>query len=183
MPRSILPAIATLVPAAIATFAIVCAQAASAATFSGTVAEVKDGPLLVIVDAKNHSHTVRMHALATPVDEQPYYDAGQKAVEHLLLHKRVWVDWFDKKGKVEIGKVFIGTDDVAVRLLQRGAAWYDDRDACDQSVSDRGLYKEAQEDAQHKKLGLWKDMHAVEPWIWQKAARKAEKAIAARPKK
>ena len=153
--------------------AMTLAPQAWTATFAGSVKKIPTGDRLVVSDKKGRVFAVRLHGVMAPVETQASFNASRKMLRRLIAKKRVWVDWFEKKEGAELGKVFIGGEDLALKLLQRGAVWYDYRQARDQSISDRGLYKEAEEDAHRKHLGLWRNTRAVEPWLWNKATRSA----------
>jgi micrococcal nuclease len=88
------------------------------------------------------------------------------------------VEWSkrDRYGRI-LGKVLLDGNDVNVKMVEAGLAWFYRRYAHEQSPSDAMRYADAENEAREKHIGLWTDARAVAPWEW----RKTNKARRGRP--
>lgn len=78
-----------------------------------------------------------------------------------IYHKK------DQYGRL-IGKVLVDGRDCNLYQVQTGYAWWYADFASEQTPSDRSIYKNAQDTAQSRRLGLWSSGNAIPPWQWRK---------------
>jgi endonuclease YncB( thermonuclease family) len=76
----------------------------------------------------------------------------------------------DRYGR-EVGKIVVDGVDANLAQVQRGFAWHYKAYMREQSLDDRALYSDAEEDAKAEKLGLWSDKDPIPPWAWRKGQR------------
>jgi endonuclease YncB( thermonuclease family) len=61
-----------------------------------------------------------------------------------------------------------GATDVNLEQIRAGMAWWYREYAKEQSAEDRASYSAAENDAQARRVGLWKDAKPVPPWEWRR---------------
>ena len=61
-------------------------------------------------------------------------------------------------------------------MVKAGYAWHYKKYQKEQSVDDRLLYSDAEDNARSNKIGLYQDKEPIEPWKWRKNNRKLRKA-------
>ena len=87
------------------------------------------------------------------------------------------MEWskLDRYGRI-VGKVIVNGEDVGLRQLQAGLAWWYRQYAREQSPQDRATYAQAEDAARAARLGLWSDPQAVPPWEYRHAGSGVAKA-------
>ena len=60
------------------------------------------------------------------------------------------------------------TRDVALEQLNAGLAWHFKRYAAEQPLDERREYMRTEEDARHRREGLWQQAEPVPPWRFRK---------------
>jgi len=93
---------------------------------------------------------------------QPYGEEAKQALEGLIDHHAVRVQW-SARGYYHriIGEVYLGRLDVNAWLVGHGDAW-----AYPRYVHDPRLFK-LQRQAQREGIGLWSQPNPVPPWQWR----------------
>lgn len=142
---------------------------ASAATLVGQVVGVTDGDTVTVLDEQKQQHKVRLAGIDAPEKKQPFGQRSKESLSDAVFGKRVSVEWdkFDRYGRI-VGKIVVGTQDVNLGQVEAGLAWWYQRYAAEQSVSDRRLYELAEDEARRGRLGLWSEAEPVAPWDWRK---------------
>jgi endonuclease YncB( thermonuclease family) len=149
-------------------------------TLTGRVVRVTDGDTIVILDAGNAQHKIRLTGIDAPERGQAY---GTKSKEHLsdsVAGKFVVVE-YEKRDRYEwiLGKVLLSGDDVNLEQVRAGLAWHYKKYQGEQTVADRVKYSDAERDARLEKRGLWQDADSISPWDYRKAHRDRKKAMEA----
>lgn len=144
-------------------FLFVFAQFLFSQTFTGKVIGVKDGDTVVLlIDGK--LQTIRLAHIDCPEKNQPFgYKAKQfvsdfcfgKEVEAVIAGKP------DRNGRW-IAEIFYKNQNLNKELVRNGMAWHFKR------YSNNSVYAELEIAARKKKIGLWQDVNAIEPWNWRK---------------
>ena len=144
-------------------------QATQADTLTGKVVKITDGDTLVVLDAGNTQHKIRLSGIDAPETNQPFGKRSKEALSALVAGQRVEVDWHkqDRYGRI-VGKVIAQGKDVNLAQVRTGMAWWYRKYADEQSLVDQGLYAAAEAKARVSGLGLWGDMEPVPPWDWRK---------------
>ena len=68
-----------------------------------------------------------------------------------------------------VGKVLVNGMDANLAQIKAGMAWWSRDYAKEQSVADRRLYEQAEQQAQVQRLGLWADKNPAPPWDFRHA--------------
>ena len=153
-------------------FLIAHASISIADSLTGRVVRVTDGDTIVVLDANNAQHKIRLTGIDAPERKQAY---GTKSKEHLsdsVAGKFVVVE-YDKRDRYEriLGKVLLSNEDMNLEQVKAGLAWHYKKYQDEQSTSDREKYSDAELDAMRNKRGLWADHNPVAPWEYRKAKR------------
>ncbi len=141
----------------------------TAETLIGKVVRITDGDTLVILDATQTQHKIRLAGIDAPESKQPF---GQKSKERLsqsVAGQQVAVDW-SKRDRYDriIGKIIYDGKDVNLAQIRTGLAWWYRKYAQEQSPVDRQLYEAAEDRARADQVGLWSDKDPIPPWDWRK---------------
>jgi endonuclease YncB( thermonuclease family) len=135
-------------------------------SITGTVKRVLDGDSL-IVRAAGRDIEVRMGEIDTPEKGQPYADVSRKALQGMLLGKRVRLQVLDRDryGRT-VARVYSLPEELWVNaeLVRRGHAWVYRR-----HVRDARLY-DIERDARARRAGLWAlpEAERTPPWTWRR---------------
>jgi endonuclease YncB( thermonuclease family) len=149
-------------------------------TLTDHIVRVTDGDTIVVLDADNTQHKIRLTGIDAPERGQAY---GTKSKEHLsesVAGETVVVEYdkHDRYGRV-LGKVLLEGEDVNLEQLRAGLAWHYKKYQGEQTVADRVKYSDAERDARLEKRGLWQDADSISPWDYRKAHRDRKKAMEA----
>ena len=143
-----------------------------AETISGRVVRVTDGDTIVVLDANDVQHKIRLQGIDAPERGQAY---GAKSKAHLsaaVAGKFVVVE-YDKRDRYEriVCKVLLSNEDMNHEQIKAGFAWHYKKYQHEQSPNEREDYSDAEIEAREAKLGLWGDLEPSPPWEYRKAKR------------
>jgi endonuclease YncB( thermonuclease family) len=131
----------------------------------GRVVRVSDGDTIVVLDASNTQHKVRLSKIDAPEKAQPFGNVSRLHLAGMITNGPVRVSFSsrDKYGRI-LGVVFAGEVECNLRMVSDGYAWH-------YSYFDKSPeYAKAEIDARREKRVLWKEAaQAVPPWEWRKA--------------
>lgn len=155
-----------------------CSIQSYADTLTGRVVRVIDGDTIVVLDADDTQHKIRLTGIDAPERGQAY---GTKSKEHLsdsVAGEIVIVEYDknDRYGRI-LGKVLLGDDDMNLEQIRAGLAWHYKNYQSEQAIVDRVAYSDAEMDARRHELGLWDDRDQVPPWDYRQAERARKKAM------
>ena len=141
----------------------------SADTLNGKVVKITDGDTLVVLDAGNTQHKIRLSGIDAPESNQPFGQRSKEALSALVAGQRVEVDWHkhDRYGRI-VGKVIAQGKDVNLSQVRTGMAWWYRKYADEQTRVDQGIYAAAEAKARMSEVGLWEDKNPIAPWDWRK---------------
>lgn len=136
----------------------------------GRVVRVIDGDTVSVLDADKTQHRIRLSQIDAPESKQPYSKVSKEALSALIADKEVKVKiaGIDRYQRV-LGEIFIGDTNANLYLVEKGLAW-----AYTDYVTDP-RYLKAQEIAEQKKLGLWRDPQPLAPWDYRHQQREQRK--------
>ncbi len=142
---------------------------ARAEILHGRVVSVTDGDTVTVLDASNTQFKIRLMGIDAPEKNMPYGDRSKLSLSDLVFDRQVQVAYSkkDKYGRT-VGKILVGGVDANLAQIKAGMAWHYKEYQREQSVADRDLYAQAEEDARRSKVGLWRDGDPVPPWDWRK---------------
>ncbi len=72
----------------------------------------------------------------------------------------------DKYGRA-VGKILVDGTDANLQQVKAGLAWHYKKYQKEQSIEDRTIYAQAEEQARTEKQGLWIDPAPTPPWDWR----------------
>ena len=135
----------------------------------GKVVKLADGDSITVLDRDNVQHKIRLAGIDTPERKQPYGKVAKQFLSDKIANETVCVGWY-KKDRYQrlIGVVLFNDEDVNLSIVKAGLAWHYKAYQKEQSESDREKYADAETYAKKKRLGLWKDKHAIAPWEWRR---------------
>jgi len=154
----------------------------SAGTLEGRVVRIIDGETLVLLDANNTQHRVRLSGIDTPERGQPFGNRAKQNLSRLAGTQKARLDWYKKdRWKRLIGTVWVRspdaqcqdgdcakTLDIGLAQLTQGLAWHYKRYAHEQLEEERERYSFAEYEARAKGAGLWVDPDPITPWEWRR---------------
>lgn len=148
---------------------ILLAIPAWADTLEGVLSQVKDGDTVEVTDSKGRKHTFRLLGADAPEKGQPFYRESKQALQDRFEGKKVVVEWLRLQvcpptGCVQLAKVLMRGEDLALRQIDRGFAWHDPNHVREQSTTDRTLYADASLTARNRRRGLWHGKVPIPPW-------------------
>ena len=145
---------------------------ATADTLTGRVINITDGDTLTILNSSFQQHQIRLTGIDAPESEQPFGTVSRQQLAGLVFGKQVTVqyDEQDRYGRT-LGKVLVNGQDVNLKQVQDGLAWYYKYYQSDQAPVDRVAYSMAEIQARQARLGLWAEAHPIPPWDWRRGER------------
>lgn len=145
-----------------------------AAVLLGKVVAVSDGDTIVVLDAQNQRHKIRLAGIDAPEKSQPYGQQAKRRLSAAIAGKTVQVEWtkHDRYRRI-VGVVRYSQCEGCIRdaglgLVMDGYAWRYRKYANEQSSEDRQAYEYAERLAKSKRLGLWADRDPIPPWDWRR---------------
>jgi endonuclease YncB( thermonuclease family) len=139
-----------------------------AGQIAGRVVTVADGDTIVVLDAVQVQHRIRLAAIDAPEWRQPFGRRSRASLAELVAGKtvRVVAGAVDRYGRT-VGVVLRDGVDVNRLQIERGMAWWYRHYASEQAPADRLAYEHAENAARLAMRGLWSDPLPVSPWIWR----------------
>lgn len=137
----------------------------------GIVARVIDGDRLVLRGPDRVQRTIRLAGIDAPEPGQPYAERAQGVLTEHLTGRFVVVDFYgeDAQGQI-LGRVSLGSVDINLAQIGRGLAWADPQTLSLLSPVEQRRYAEAEWMARRAGRGLWREQHAIAPWVWRDPA-------------
>jgi endonuclease YncB( thermonuclease family) len=131
---------------------------AYAETLKGRVVHITDGDTLVVLDASNVQHKIRLQGIDAPERGQAFGTKSKEGLSNLVAGTSVVVDYskYDRYQRI-LGKVLLNGEDVNLEQVEDGMAWHYKKYQGEQSSSDRVRYSDAEREARRRKIGLWRD--------------------------
>lgn len=148
---------------------LLCSVAVHAETLSGKVVKITDGDTLVILDATQTQHKIRLAGIDAPEAKQPFGQKSKERLSQVVAGQQVAVDW-SKRDRYDriVGKIIYAGQDVNLAQIRAGLAWWYRKYAQEQSPVDRQLYEAAEAQARANQVGLWSASDPIPPWDWRK---------------
>ena len=143
---------------------------ANADELRGYVIGVTDGDTLTLL-VDQQPHKVRIVGLDAPERHQPFGERSKQNLADLAFNKNAIADCPKKdRYKRDLCKLVVAGQDVGLKQITDGMAWWYRKYAHEQTPADRVVYEQAEVMARKGRLGLWVDGDAVPPWEWRKKA-------------
>ncbi len=161
---------------------LLCALASAQAqvtTINGRVVGVVDGDTITVALAGGAQQIVRLKNIDAPERDQAAGSDARQFLAGLIFEKKVTVYYCkrDRYGRI-VGKVFLGSRDVALELIQAGHAWHFKKYENELCGAERqGDYASAEIAGRREQKGLWKEPAPEAPWLYR-VRRRDERAQA-----
>ena len=146
-----------------------CCASAQEQQIIGTVTDISAGDTMLIRDADNRKHKIRLAGVAAPDSRrQPGGKQSRESLAGLCYQReaKVSIQGMDPDGKLTIGRVTCAGVDVNAEQVRRGMVWVEQREAKDSPL------QATQEEARTSRRGLWADPDPVAPWAWRESRKR-----------
>ena len=152
--------------------ALVTAQQAivkpsTVARVRGNVLAVEDSDRLKIATDDGNVTSVTLQGIDAPDEKQDYFKKAKKRLADLVEGKDVTVMLRTAETGESFAVIYAGGNDVGLRLIEEGLAWFAPNRSAAQNKIDREKYANAESSAKNSKTGLWGDKEAIAPWIFR----------------
>lgn len=151
---------------------VLCCVCASAESLTGKVVGVTDGDTITILVAPKTQRTIRLAGIDAPEKLQAFGQRSKQSLSDLVFNREVTIETTkkDRYGR-DIGKVLVDGLDANLEQVKRGLAWHYKVYQREQSVKDRVVYAEAEDEARRLRLGLWQEDQPAPPWEYRRIQR------------
>ena len=124
--------------------------------------KVVDGDT-IHAEQEGNLYKIRLLEIDAPEMDQPGGPESKTFLSQLLRDGYVdaEITGIDRYGRY-LARLYLKGKDINRLMVQTGYAW-----VYDEYVSDISFYKD-QEEAKAKRLGIWKNDNALQPWEWRK---------------
>jgi len=138
-------------------------------TLQGLVVRIADGDTVTVLDSSNTQWKIRLMGIDAPEKKQAFGSKSKQHLSDLVFNKQVKVDYSkkDRYGRT-VGKLLVNGVDANLEQVKAGMAWHYKKYQKEQSVEDRNLYAQAEDEARAGKRGLWIDKDPVPPWEFRR---------------
>lgn len=155
-------------------------------TYLAKVIKVADGDTLTVQDKDGRKHKIRMHGIDAPESKQAHGLASAEWMSARVLGTDVTIEVNDTdRYQREVAKVWATPSDcreqfckysldINLEAVKAGQVWWYKDYAKTQSLSDRKLYEQAEQDARQARIGLWQGAKPTPPWQWRAEQRKLQ---------
>lgn len=131
----------------------------------GTVVMIYDGDLISIETKEKKVYSIWLQGIDAPEAKQNFGKRSKKALADMVLDKDVKVVVHRKDSSDRyIGSVYLDGQDVSLKQLEIGMAWYLKANGYQQPAEERKRYAQAELKARADKTGLWDDEMPTAPW-------------------
>lgn len=142
----------------------------SAGTITGRVVRVADGDTIMVLDANDTQHRIRLEGIDAPESHQAFGAQSKQNLSEMVFGRDVSVGYekTDQYGRI-VGKIILDAKDINLEQVKAGMAWHYKEYQREQTPEDRDAYAKAEDDARTARRGLWQDPNPVEPSAFRKA--------------
>lgn len=147
----------------------------AADTLQGRVVGVSDGDTVTLLDDSNTQFKIRLMGIDAPEKKQAFGSRSKESLSALVFNKQVIVEYNkkDKYGRT-VGKILVDGVDANLEQIKAGLAWHYKKYQKEQSLDDRSIYVQAEEQARAERRGLWIDAEPTPPWDWRKQQKRKD---------
>lgn len=131
------------------------------------VLAVEDGDRIKIAADDGSVYSLTLLGVDAPDEKQNYYKKAKKRLAELIDGKNVTAIMHKTARDESIAVIYFGGQDVGLRLIQDGLAWYFTGHGREQAANEREKYSQAEAAARTTRLGLWEDKNPVAPWTFR----------------
>ena len=145
-------------PAAVAAVILLLVTPVGAQTFSGEVVGITDGDTITVMQ-NGTAVRVRLDGIDSPERGQDFSQRAKEFSSGMVFRQIVTVDVrdVDRYGRL-VGRVFVGSQDLSLALVQAGFAWHYTQYSSDDVLA------AAEVQARAARNGLWAVAGPMPPW-------------------
>lgn len=133
----------------------------------GSVLAVEDSDRVKIAADDGNVYSVVLLGVDAPDESQDYFKKAKKRLADLVNGKDVTVIVRTDETGANFAVVFAGADDVGLKMIAEGFAWYSPNRSTSQNQADREKYIQAESAARTARAGLWSEKQPVPPWTFR----------------
>jgi endonuclease YncB( thermonuclease family) len=133
----------------------------------GHVLSIDDSDRLTFVSKEGTIYAASLLAADAPDKDQNSYKKARKKLSDLLEDKEITAAVHTTDEGKFVAAVFVDGQDVSLKLIQDGLAWYYPVHSRELTASEREKYTLAEVTARTAKVGLWDEKVPVAPWIFR----------------
>lgn len=150
---------------AIVVLAFGATAAAASLRVVGDAVAIGDGDSFDLQTRSRGRMAIRLHAIDAPEKPQAHAAAARSALARIVAGRPVRADCYkrDRHGR-HVCRVWVGGEDVQLRMLRRGHAWHLATRGGEQTGEERRRYAAAQIQARAARRGLWAQAAPMPPW-------------------
>jgi micrococcal nuclease len=144
----------------------IAAAAEHIVQITGKVVGVTDGDT-VTLRTEDQTLKVRLTGIDTPERGQPFGTRAKQALSGKVFGKTILLNSSgeDRYGRT-LGEIMLDGSSINEWLVREGMAWWYERYAPTET-----RLRDAQQEAQQARRGLWADPEPVPPWEWRRGKR------------
>ena len=147
----------------------------------GRVTKVSDGDTISIL-SNGAVLRIRLSGIDAPEKNQPFGMVSRDKLSERILGQDVSVAFEkrDRYGRV-LGKVLFKGEDINLRQVKDGLAWWYRFYKKSQSPTDQIAYSNAEKFARDQRVGLWESEKPINPYEWRSGRRQLPQNIKTGP--
>ena len=147
--------------------ALVATSAAADVVFGRAIA-ITDGNTLIVLDATNLRHTIRLAGIDAPELAQDFGQQARTSLSALAFNRQATANCkaYDRIQR-ELCVVMVDGKDLGLEQVRRGMAWLYQKYRIDQTPDNRAAYEQAEFNAKIRRYGLWNSKNPTPPWDWR----------------
>lgn len=142
--------------------------AGRAETLAGRVVAVNAGDSLTL-QVEQRRHRIALAGIAAPAPVQPFAAQARANLGALAFQRTASAacTGLARDGQ-RLCKVYVDGEDLGLRQLADGMAWWQRPEAPRTSAEDQSVYERAETMAKLRRLGLWSQKNPVPPQDWRR---------------
>lgn len=145
----------------------VAVKASKMQRLRGNILAVEGSDRVKVAADDGNVYSAVLLGVDAPDEKQSYFKKAKKRLEELVEGKEVTVLMrSDERGESFV-VVYSGADDVGLKMIQEGFAWYSPNRSGGQNAADREKYTRAEAAARSARSGLWDDKNPTAPWSFR----------------
>ena len=133
------------------------------------VMKVSDGDTITVLNLETSEKIkIRLYGVDSPEMNQSFGTQAKEYLTEQILNREVQLEIKNiDRYKRTVAIVYLGNININELMLSEGWAWWYEAYA-----KKEYKYKELQEEAQRKRLGIWRKKGNIPPWEFRKSRRK-----------
>lgn len=150
----------------------------------GKITTIYDGDTIGIKTKDGKTYVILMQNIDAPEEKQNYGTKSKEQLSNLILDKdvTVLVRQMDQNNHYH-GTVYYSGQDMNLKQIETGMAWYFKQLEYEQNVNDSRVYIQAEQKARLKHKGLWQDKNPTPPWDFKDNKITEDKSVKANNEK